>query len=153
MKNKRQKLFIIGPFFFSIVNRTTNSPNLNFCSIKIALKESLLYLQNCFNWLGLEAIWFEIFVTLSTTMVSRVGSIRLVQFYQTRSKLHRRQNYTQIAKAKFLWKFQQNSYQNFEINWPENYFKLQPIKFIYSEKATKFYDISTNYLSYELPVK
>ena len=62
-------------------------------------------------------------------MVSRVGSIRLVQFYQTRSKLHRRQNYTQIAKAKFLWKFQQNSYQNFKINWPENYIIiiLQPI--------------------------
>ena len=27
------------------------------------------------------------------------------------------------------------------------------LKFIYSEKATKFCEISTNYLSYELPVK
>ena len=34
----------------------------------------------------------------------------------------------------------------------ENLLKLQ-IKFIYSEKATKFCGISTNYLSYVLPVK
>ena len=27
------------------------------------------------------------------------------------------------------------------------------VKFIYSEKATKFFEISTNYLSYALPVK
>ena len=30
---------------------------------------------------------------------------------------------------------------------------LFQIKFIYSEKATKFCEISTNYLSYVLPVK
>merc|ERR1719362_635500 len=31
--------------------------------------------------------------------------------------------------------------------------KLFVIKFMYSEKATKFCEISTNYLSYVLPVK
>ena len=30
---------------------------------------------------------------------------------------------------------------------------LHKVKFIYSEKATKFCEISTNYLSYVLPVK
>ena len=30
---------------------------------------------------------------------------------------------------------------------------LMRVKFIYSEKATKFCEISTNYLSYVLPVK
>ena len=33
------------------------------------------------------------------------------------------------------------------------YYRLCLLKFIYSEKATKFCEISTNYLSYVLPVK
>ena len=32
-------------------------------------------------------------------------------------------------------------------------FESHPIKFIYSEKATKFYEISTLLLSYVVPVK
>ena len=42
IKKRPQKLLIIGPnFFFRIANRTKTSTNLNFCSIKIALRATL----------------------------------------------------------------------------------------------------------------
>ena len=38
-------------------------------------------------------------------------------------------------------------------NAPAVVIEQQQVKFIYSEKATKFFEISTNYLSYVLQVK
>ena len=38
-----------------------------------------------------------------------------------------------------------------ELFWKKGFFFK--LKFIYSKKATKFWEISTNYLSYVLPVK
>ena len=40
-----------------------------------------------------------------------------------------------------------------QVNLFQKHLFLQQLKFIFSEKATKFCEISTNYLSYVLPVK
>jgi hypothetical protein len=46
-KNHPQKLLIIVPNFLSIANRPKTSPNLNFCSIKIAQRANLALFWDC----------------------------------------------------------------------------------------------------------